>query len=162
MGNLPGIKFKSCQNSTNVLMVPQNSTSAKNINKAIGVSPTIIRLLLVKAESLHTISAWIYNTYGQFHQHFTHTFLVRKWLHAAFFYLHVTREKLPKRLSYKKVASKTLMKLTPSVNFHHQFSSSFCAKNYKSVLEKNCVKHFCSKKLLLKCCWNWHLVTFLK
>jgi len=31
----------------------------------------------------------------------------------SFFYLHVTREKLPKRLLYEKVARKMLMKLTP-------------------------------------------------
>jgi len=36
-----------------------------------------------------------------------------KVLRAAFFYIHVTREKLPKRLSYKKFACKMLMKLTP-------------------------------------------------
>jgi len=35
-----------------------------------------------------------------------------KVLQAAFFYLHVTREKLPKRLSYEKGAHKMLMKLT--------------------------------------------------
>jgi len=34
---------------------------------------------------------------------------------AAFFYLHITREKLPKKLLYKKGARKMLMKLTPFV-----------------------------------------------
>ncbi len=34
---------------------------------------------------------------------------------AAFFYLHVTREKLPKKILYEKGAPKTLMKLTPEV-----------------------------------------------
>ncbi len=38
-----------------------------------------------------------------------------KVLCAAFFYLHVTREKLPKRLLYEKCAHKMLMKLTPVV-----------------------------------------------
>jgi len=32
---------------------------------------------------------------------------------GSFFYVHVTREKLPKRRSYKKCAQKTFMKLTP-------------------------------------------------
>jgi len=36
-------------------------------------------------------------------------------LQAAFFYLNVAREKLPKRLLYKKLACKMLMKLTPNV-----------------------------------------------
>jgi len=40
---------------------------------------------------------------------------------AAFFYLHVTREKLPKRLSYEKGTRKTLMKLTPDVINMHSF-----------------------------------------
>ncbi len=35
-----------------------------------------------------------------------------KVLCAAFFYLHVPNEKLPKRLSYKKDVQKMLMKLT--------------------------------------------------
>ncbi len=36
-----------------------------------------------------------------------------KSLFSSFFYLHVTREKLPKRRLYKKFAQKMLMKLTP-------------------------------------------------
>jgi len=38
-----------------------------------------------------------------------------KVLHEAFFYLHVTRENLPKGLSFEKGARKMLMKLTPVV-----------------------------------------------
>jgi len=38
-------------------------------------------------------------------------------LHAAFFHLHVTREKLPKRLTDEKEERKMLMKLTPGVSF---------------------------------------------
>ncbi len=44
-----------------------------------------------------------------------------KLLCAAFFYLHVTREKLPKRLSYKKSVCKTLMKLTPGATMSLQY-----------------------------------------
>jgi len=40
-------------------------------------------------------------------------FLYESALLSFFFYLHVTREKLPKRLSYKKGTHKMLMKLTP-------------------------------------------------
>jgi len=47
----------------------------------------------------------------QSHQHFMQTIFHTKVLQAAFFYLHVAREKLPKRLLYKKVACKMLMKL---------------------------------------------------
>ncbi len=36
---------------------------------------------------------------------------------AAFFYSHGTRENLPKRLLYKKGTLKTLVKLTPGLNF---------------------------------------------
>jgi len=36
---------------------------------------------------------------------------------SSFFYLHVTREKLPKRLSYEKGVRKMLMKLTSGINF---------------------------------------------
>ncbi len=48
--------------------------------------------------------------------------------------------------------------------FHKYFMSSFCAnilspKNYKAKLqvEKNCAKHNCTKKLGVKCWWNWDL-----
>ncbi len=44
-----------------------------------------------------------------FYAHFFHT----KVLRTAFFYLHVTREKLLKRLSFEKCTRKTLIKLTP-------------------------------------------------
>jgi hypothetical protein len=39
-------------------------------------------------------------------------------LQAAFFYLHVTRERLPKKTSVQKGACKTLIKLTPGDNFN--------------------------------------------
>jgi len=48
--------------------------------------------------------------------------------------------------------------------FHQHFTSSFCAnilsqKYYKAelYLEKNCPKFFRTKKLSIKCWWNWHL-----
>ncbi len=44
---------------------------------------------------------------------FCATIFCTKVLCAAFFYLHVIREKLPKRLLYEKGASKMLMNLTP-------------------------------------------------
>jgi len=62
------------------------------------------------------------------------TFLVRIFhtnvFCAAFFYFHVTREKLPKRLLYEKVALKTLMKLPPGGQIcRHQ---PFCAGSFLS------------------------------
>jgi hypothetical protein len=42
--------------------------------------------------------------------------------------LHVTREKLPKRLSYKKGARKTLMTLTPDVIVENDDFSSLMVK----------------------------------
>jgi len=53
---------------------------------------------------------------------------------AALFYLHVTREKLPKRLSYEKGAHKMLIKLTPGV-------LPFCLKTLQ-------------KKIIRKKLWN--------
>ena len=48
--------------------------------------------------------------------------------------------------------------------FHQYFTSTFCAnflapKNYKPkpYAQKSCSKDFCTKKLLIKCWWNWHL-----
>jgi len=49
----------------------------------------------------------------QFHQHFTYEFFVLMSFWQLFFYVHVTREKLPKQYSYKKFVCKMLMKLTP-------------------------------------------------
>jgi hypothetical protein len=56
-------------------------------------------------------SSYIHTFYGQFHQHANSSY---KSLFGSFFYLHVTREKLPKRHLYKKFVRKRLMKLTPS------------------------------------------------
>jgi len=47
-------------------------------------------------------------------------------LFGSFFYLHVSREKLPKQRLYKKFVRKMLMKCTIGVKFMHQhFTSSF-------------------------------------
>jgi len=53
---------------------------------------------------------------GQFHQLFTYEYFVQTHCFGNFFYIHVTREKLPKRHTYKKIVRKTLMKLTPGHN----------------------------------------------
>jgi len=65
---------------------------------------------------------------GQFHQHFTSTFLVRK----CFFYQNVTREKLCKAFSYKKCTSKMLMKLTPAnhTNWRTRMESNLLIKKW--------------------------------
>jgi len=68
-----------------------------------------------KIDSILTLSVSILNcktVCRQFQQHFTHDFFCTKVLCTAFFYLHVTREKLPKRLLYEKGARKMLMELT--------------------------------------------------
>ncbi len=59
----------------------------------------------------------------------------------------------------QKAAHKILLKLTYTYSqFHQHFMSSFCAnilspKNYKAKLlvEKSCAKHFCTKRLHIKC-----------
>jgi len=45
-------------------------------------------------------------------QHYRYKFFIR----TSFFYVHVTRKKLPKRHWYEKTAQKTLMKLTAGVS----------------------------------------------
>jgi hypothetical protein len=50
--------------------------------------------------------SWHCPTFGQFHQHVMRAFFCMKVLCAAFSYLHVTTEKLPRRLWYKKGAHK--------------------------------------------------------
>jgi hypothetical protein len=46
---------------------------------------------------------------GQFHQHFTSAFFVQNFVQSQT----LSREKLLKRLLYKKLSRKMLMKLTP-------------------------------------------------
>jgi len=53
----------------------------------------------------------------QFHHHFTYEFFSYKRHFGSFFYVHVTREKLPKRRSYEKFVRKMLMKLTTGITF---------------------------------------------
>jgi len=57
-------------------------------------------------------------------------FLYRS-LFGSFFYLHVTRENLPKRHSYEKFAHKMLMKLTPRI-----IELSFACIMYTSIFWK--------------------------
>ncbi len=82
-------------------------------------------------------------TCSQFHQHFTY-----KCCFSSFFYIHVTREKLPKWRLYEKFASKMLMKLTPVVNFTSCFCIDILApKKYKAKLKLEISSR---KKLLYK------------
>jgi len=61
-----------------------------------------------------------------------------KVLHAAFFHLHVTREKLPKRFLYEKGALETLMKLTPG------FEGGLTSKPDESYLSATSwIQYFC-------------------
>ena len=53
--------------------------------------------------------------------------------------------------------------LTGRSQFHQHFTRSFCAnflapKKFKPTMkvQKSCSKVFCTKKLLVKCWWNWH------
>jgi len=64
-----------------------------------------------------------------------------KVLCAAFFYLHVPNEKLPKRLSYKKDVQKMLMKLTLLLCRYS------CAKKLQSqtVNGEKLRKNYCTK-----------------
>jgi hypothetical protein len=57
-------------------------------------------------------SALLESISSTFYAHILRT----KVLCEAFFYLHVTREKLPKKLLYKKGTHKMLMKLTPGAD----------------------------------------------
>jgi len=70
---------------------------------------------------------------GQFYQRLPMNF-TNVSLSGSFFYLHVTREKLPKRRSYKKCVRKTLMKLTPdmsSVSLEYAADTNFSTMNEK-------------------------------
>jgi len=61
---------------------------------------------IAKRQTLLPVVNFINNLCGNF---------TYKSLFGSFFYLHVTRETLSKRRSYKKVAQKMLMKLTPAL-----------------------------------------------
>ncbi len=80
---------------------------------------------------------------------------------SAFFYLHITREKLPKRLSYEKGACKMLVQLTPVNNFTNILRApSLFNKVLRSLNEIEVwvcnlsVKRKLAQKLLVKCWWN--------
>jgi len=52
---------------------------------------------------------------------------------GSFFYIHVTRKKLPKWRSYEKLAHLTLMKLMTCVNFTNISQAAFACPNPKSA-----------------------------
>jgi len=76
-------------------------------------SSPLLNLSLQLHAYAHTFLRAYAHTWCQFHQHYTYKFFVQ----TSFFYVHVTRKKLPKRHSYEKIAQKTLMKLTAFVRF---------------------------------------------
>ncbi len=84
---------------------------------------------------------------------------------GSFFYLHVTREKLPKQRSYKKFVHLTLMKLTAGVNFINVLSWSFYVhRSQKHKKQSSCQSLIHSqdlhaKKLFIKCWRNRPLDT---
>jgi len=81
----------------------------------------------------------------QFHQHFTHTFFVRKCFSLVTFWQQ-------KALSYKKCVQKMLMKLTAGVKFINVLQAAFSCVDPKST--KNAVESFLHIKAARK--------TFLK
>jgi len=83
-----------------------------------------------------------FDVWSQFHQHFTHEFIVQKLVQSRT----LSREKLLKNFCTKnalvKCAHKILMKLTPIL---------LCWK----IMNPNCNKALSYKKV--KCWQNWHL-----
>jgi hypothetical protein len=72
--------------------------------------------------------------WGQFHQNFTHEFFVQKFVQSQT----LSREKLPKRLSCKKGALKTLkLKLTPGKVGHSFVGETVYA--YNSMCWRVCI-----------------------
>jgi len=69
-----------------------------------------------------------------------------KVIHAAFFNLHLTREKLPKKLLYEKGTLKTLMKLTPGCLIEQVCSlHSLFNLSRKKIVEERWGVNFVSK-----------------
>jgi hypothetical protein len=75
----------------------------------------------------------------QFHQHFMYKFFAQMsfW---QLFYIHVTREKLPKHRLYEKFVCKMLMKLTAA---HCFCSSKLCQEGKTSLYCYNSLFCFC-------------------
>jgi len=93
-----------------------------------------------------------------------HTIFLYESLFGSFFFLHVTREKLPKRCSYKKFARKMLMKLTPVVNvfckgFEHNWkkekSQLFCRTFFSNIFrwKRWKLKHVTCPQILWNVFW---------
>jgi len=98
------------------------------------------------------------------------TFYERIFCTKVLSYFHqsqtVTREKLPKRLSYKKGTCKILMKFTPSrqlVEFYEQILVQKC--DARLFCTCSCIffikRRNRQKKLFVKCWWNLQLL-FIK
>ncbi len=66
---------------------------------------------------------------------------------CSFYYVHVTREKLPKQRSYKKFVCLTLTKLTTG------WEAFFCRKNWAN--KKQRLANFSTQIRLTFCWWNW-------
>jgi len=75
---------------------------------------------------------------NQFHQRFTHTFFVQNFA-PKITKLNIIKEKLLNLLSYKKQASKILMKLTAVVNFINDLKAAFAPIFFcQKITKPNC------------------------
>ncbi len=84
-----------------------------------------------------------------------------KELRSAFFYLHATSEKLPKRLSYEKGTLK-MLKLTPRVDFTNIFAKIFSRIIWEAFFWQKAICKWCTdlsnfgwQFCLEFYCWNW-------
>ncbi len=88
----------------------------------------------------------------QYHQRFTRAFLYEHHL-DSFFYIRVTRKKLPKQHLYEKFVHIMLMKLSPRVNFinvkHANFTYERLFSSYVLALNKLSYEKRAQKMLMI-------------
>ncbi len=66
------------------------------------------------------------------------------------------------KAEFQKINSRNIGKTLANFNNILQAAFArifFCQKITKPNLEKSFAKHFCTKKVLVKCWWNWLLIT---
>ncbi len=90
----------------------------------------------------------------QFHQHFTYKFFIQ----TSFFYIHVTREKLPKRHLYENCVH-NVDEIDTWGRFYQRSTAAFAYGDPESVKrywQFDWILTLQVQKLLVECWWNWH------
>jgi len=115
-----------------------SSTNLRSINWVFSMAKFLLDCLLFYFSPSYLWKCCISRLWVDFINILHTNFLYERYF-GSFFYIHVTREKLPKWHLYKKFVRKMLMKLTIGVNFTNVLQAALSGTDPKSAKRLDCL-----------------------